>query len=198
MKAVYVGAGTDTKPFAFFPSIKKWILIDSLPNNEYGDFYDPRYDFSRPNFIKNLDSNMLSVNFVLEKIYGDKNNIRLYKNDKTDQTVIYHTNTPLPSSFDSTSNPAYQDTLDWNVICVMGHHPYDCIMKTASKDSLTFIGITTTCYWTYDEDNQNSVINAIENNNLGAERFVSFECIVKDRVVKTNNWKDFLELKKIN
>ena len=70
-KAVYFGAGTDTKPYNFFPAIKLWISADSLPNSEYGDLF-PFDNLYSNTFINRLDHNMLESNFRLDEI---KNNL---------------------------------------------------------------------------------------------------------------------------
>ena len=55
-KAIYVGAGTDILPLLCYPNIKKWIYIDSQPNNEFGPEY---VEVFRPC----ISLMMLSINF---------------------------------------------------------------------------------------------------------------------------------------
>lgn len=148
MKAVYFGAGIDTYPYKYFPNIKLWISSDSQPLSEFGS--DIRDVYRRPEFISELDSNMLACNFRLIHVNG---NIRKYYNINTDQRVIYHTNTPIPESLESKYTPIYRDTFNWDTIYVSGFTPTSCIIKTAKPaTNLRLIGISSTCYRSFDED----------------------------------------------
>jgi hypothetical protein len=184
-KGLYAGAGTDTTPYTTYPEVKLWIALDSQPESEFGDYKDP--GFKRPSFIPELNRKMISAGFKLELIHG---NIREYTRmiDGEIQTVRYHVNTPLPSSFESSESPIYKDSLGWDVLFVAGHDPRDCILKTAGKDPI-FIGHPGTFYHASPEDRE-------YNEEICArlwDKTLKFNEYWFERDNKFKTWQDFLK-----
>ena len=69
-KAIYVGAGTDILPLLCYPNIKKWIYIDSQPNNEFGPEYVE--EFSRPYFINDVINKFFMFEFEINILCDEK------------------------------------------------------------------------------------------------------------------------------
>ena len=186
MKAVYVGAGLDTNPYQILSKIKNWIAIDSLPRSAFGYIDGPIMD---PNFVSNLDKKMELANFKLEEL---NNNIRIYYNNLTNQTVRFHINTSLPNDFNSKESQVFLDTKDWNVLFVAGHEPHPCIMKTSIDSKLIFIGMKNS-YYVPNPCNPDSICYSIHHQINSTDKFKLFEYINDDTIYSFDNWQDFLK-----
>ena len=70
-KALYIGAGIDTRPFQICDWITKFYCVDGQPHSEFGtllsgNIYKDGYDeYARPNFITELEEEYLKNDFIL-------------------------------------------------------------------------------------------------------------------------------------
>lgn len=185
-KGLYVGAGIDIKPYISFPDIKLWISIDGQPNSEFGDYTGPGLE--RPNFIRKLDKKLFSAGYKINKVEG---NIREYQ--KNDQIIRYHTNTPLPSSFNNLNNDICKDSMGWNLIYVAGHDPRDCILKTAAE-KLIFVGSEGTWYKMDENDREyNEELCARFYDKIHLDRFTEFWYRTDEKIYKFKTWEEFMK-----
>ena len=142
-KAIYIGAGMDTRPLFCFPEIKNWIYIDSRPNNEFG----PKFNtyFYDSHFINDVVNCFDLINF---NILDENEDFILFINYQTRQEVEYYINTYLPNSYLKIK----EKILGWDTLVVAGHIPSDCCMDSVTNEiPTTFIGFNDTYYGKDDE-----------------------------------------------
>ena len=99
MSAFYPGAGSDLAPPVLFPEIKHWTYLDCQPNSEHG--HDPI--FARPLFLSRLNRTMSQCGFMIQSVQG---NVRIYRNELTDQVIRYETNSVFPEAWDPVRHAA--------------------------------------------------------------------------------------------
>jgi hypothetical protein len=190
-KALYIGAGIDTRPFQSCDWISKFYCIDSQPYSEFGTLlsgriYEGGYDgFARPNFIKELEIEYFKNDFVL---IGDKTkDIRFYTNKKN-QIVCYYTNTAIPDHHLKLKDVCK----DIDSLIVAGHDP-DSIFLDYIKKRLDFIGFEGTYYGDQDADNHNGIIARLHRNEIN-HYFKSYIYFHKDGIKLTFPlWEDFMD-----
>lgn len=142
-KAIYIGAGMDTRPLFCFPEIKNWIYIDSRPNNEFG----PKFNtyFYDSHFINDVVNCFDLINF---NILDENEDFILFINYQTRQEVKYYINIYLPNSYLKIK----EKILGWDTLVVAGHIPSDCCMDSVTNEiPTTFIGFNDTYYGKDDE-----------------------------------------------
>ena len=72
-KALYIGAGIDTKPFQLCDWITKFYCVDGQPHSEFGTLLSGRIckggddGYARPNFIKEVDCDVISTDATTPK-----------------------------------------------------------------------------------------------------------------------------------
>ena len=188
MKAVYVGAGVDTKPIENFKNIKFFYYIDGQPNSEFGVKKsgiirsDGSDGFSRPNFISKLDNNMKDAGLKLVNIYD---NLRIYSNN--DQMVYYYTNTSIPEHYEYLKDKIN----DFDTLIVIGHDPDSIFLNATSKD-IHFIGNQGTCYSNDKFESENSICYKMHNSDL-SKRFNKFSYLSKyNRIYNFEKWNKFV------
>lgn len=188
MKAIYIGAGIDTKPFNIFRNIKRFDCFDSQPNSAFGTLQSKSFmpdgsnGYSRPNFIPILDSKMKEINFELINV---KDNIRTYSNN--DQTVYYHTNVAIPEHYENIKN----NIRNFDTLIVAGHDP-DSIFLDATRKKIHFIGFEETCYHNSEHESKNSILYRIHNDNI-QHMFNSYSYYYKNKVYEFNTWSGFYD-----
>ncbi len=152
-KAIYIGAGMDTRPLFCFPKIKKWIYIDSRPNNEFG----PKFNtyFYDSHFINDVVNCFDLINF---NILDEKEDFILFINYQTGQEVEYYVNTYLPNSYLKIK----EKILGWDTLVVAGHIPSSCCMDSVTTEiPTTFIGFNNTYYLdALDEDHEYTTVKS--------------------------------------
>jgi len=179
MNAIYIGAGTDLRPVNYIKYIKNFIYLDSQPNSEFGikqalEWNDGEHTgkftdgFSRPKFIKNLDSEMNNNNFNLINV---NDNLRVYSNKE--QIINYYTNISIPELYKKIN----KNIENFDTLIVAGHDP-DSIILDATKNNIHFIGFEGTCYSPDDNppDNPNSIITRLHNEEI-SNRFNKYTYI---------------------
>ena len=190
-KALYIGAGIDTRPFQLCHWITKFYCVDGQPNSEFGallsgNIYKNGYDgFARPNFIKNLEEEYLKKNFTFTGSVNKEE--RFYTNNKN-QIVCYYVNTAIPDHHFKLRDVCKEiDTL-----VVAGHDP-DSIFLNYVKKRLDFIGFEGTYYGNQEIDNHNGIIARLHRNEINHyfKSFIYFHNN-KERVVFTF-WEDFVD-----
>lgn len=189
-KAIYVGAGNDILPLLCYPNIKKWIFIDSQPNNEFGPEYVE--EFSRPYFINDVINKFFMFEFEINRL-DDKEDFIEFINFKTDQKIKYYFNTYLPDNIDQVQ----EEVKGWDTLIVAGHHPDSCIMDYKKRDyPSTFIGFTQTVYSDGDYDNQNNIVTQIFNGKFKFDNYLyntspDWWCLYFELEQKVRNSKTF-------
>lgn len=194
MKAVYIGAGTDTRPIENFKDIKLFYYIDGQPNSEFGTLQsgiirnDGSDGFYRPKFISKLDDNMKSIGLKLINIYG---NLRIYSNN--DQMVYYYTNTAIPDHY-----KYLKDKINnFDTLIVAGHDPDSIFLNTTSKN-MHFIGCQGTSYFNGEYENENSVVYKMHNSDLKS-KFNKFTFLSNcNRINNFDTWNSFYNFYKKN
>ena len=142
-KAIYIGAGIDTRPLFCFPEIKNWIYIDSQPNNEFG----PKFNayFHDLHFTNDIVNCFDLINF---HILDEKEDLIIFLNNYSGQVVEYYVNTYLPDSY----LKIREKILGWDTLVVAGHIPSDCCMDSVTNEiPTTFIGFNDTYFGKNDE-----------------------------------------------
>ena len=185
MKALYVGAGTDTLPYELLTDIKDFVHIDSQPFSEFDvkqseiimdDGYSP------PDFLTSLTDNYATKK--LEPIYDDNNKI-IYVNK--DRAITYFTNTSIPNNI----NIVFQDIKDVDTLIVRGHDPHSMIMDIIEKP-ITFIGFSSTSYANYNDDD--TVIKQLHTNQTIRDKFNKFIFYDEHNHKHTfNTWEEFIK-----
>jgi hypothetical protein len=189
-KALYIGAGTDTRPLQSCEWITNFYCVDGQPNSEFGallsgNIYEGGYDgYSRPNFIKDLEAEYLKGEFVLTGQNMDEQ--RFYINNKK-QIVRYYTNTAIP-------NHHYR-LREWckdiDTLIVAGHDPDSIFLKYIAH-RLDFVGFEGTYYGDQENDNQNGIIARLHRNEIN-HYFKSYIYIHNDgRKLIFALWEDFM------
>jgi|MDSY01.1.fsa_nt_gb hypothetical protein len=187
MNAIYIGAGIDLCPVNYLKYIKNFNYLDSQPNSEFGllEYIDEtgKNGFSRPKFIKNLDSKMNNNNFNLINV---NDNLRVYSNKK--QIINYYTNISIPELYKKIN----KNIENFDTLIVAGHDP-DSIILDATKNNIHFIGFEGTCYSPDGNppDNPNSIITRLHNEEI-SNRFNKYTYIYNNGTNKTfDTWKLF-------
>jgi len=187
MKAVYVGAGLDTRPIEHFKEIKLFYYIDGQPNSEFGILQSETImenglnAYYRPQFISNLDNNMTNIGLTLINVYG---NLRIYSNN--DQMVYYYTNSAIPEHYEHLKNKIQ----NFDTLIVKGHDP-DSIFLDATSNKIHFIGSQGTCYSNDEFENDNSIIYKMHNCDLKT-KFHKFSFLSKcNRINEFDTWDKF-------
>lgn len=148
MTAVYAGAGDDLSPAILFPSIKRFIYIDSQPLTEYGGLrLFP--GCSRPNFVARVEREMQKNGFTKLE------NTLEYHNPETKQCIKYYMNCCFPREL---SAPLLRDIKTADTLICCGHVPSEILIRLMKDGPKTFIGNNITCYkndnetyWTVDQ-----------------------------------------------
>jgi hypothetical protein len=189
-KALYIGAGIDKIPFKFCDWITKFYCVDSQPYSEFGTLLSDTIcenghnGFSRPNFIKELEDEYLTNNFILT---GDKtNDIKFYTNCR-DQIICYYTNTAIPDHHFKLREVCKEI----NALIVAGHDP-DSILLNYVTHRLDYIGIEGTYYGDQEADNHNGIIARLHREEIN-HYFKSFIYFHNDgRKLTFSLWEDFM------
>ena len=160
-KAIYIGAGMDTRPLFCFPEIKNWIYIDSRPNNEFG----PKFNtyFYDSHFINDVVNCFDLINF---NILDENEDFILFINYQTRQEVKYYINIYLPNSYLKIK----EKILGWDTLVVAGHIPSDCCMDSVTNEiPTTFIGFNDTYY---GDDDEYSIISGLYKGQYKFDKYI--------------------------
>ena len=195
MNAVYIGAGIDLCPVNYLKYIKNFNYLDSQPNSEFGmqqalewkkgewtgKFTD---GYFRPNFIKNLDSEMNKNNFYLTNV---NDNLRVYSNKE--QTINYYTNISIPELYKKIN----KNIENFDTLIVAGHDP-DSIILDATNNKIHFIGLEGTCFSPDGDppDNPNSIITRLHNEEI-TNQFNKYTYIYDGTNKSFDTWKLFYD-----
>lgn len=180
--ALYVGAGTDTRPLVRLPTVERFVYVDGQPESEFPESpYVP--GFARPAFLKQLDSAMSAVQFTLASV---DDYLRTYRCG--DRVVEYYTNTGVPSKLDRLPKSAC------DVIVCAGHDPDGRVLSHAASPSpLTFVGFQGSCY--KSPEGPETLVGKLHNDPAARalfHRFYYFE--PHTPFVLVYGWSHFLEL----
>ena len=133
MRAVYIGAGSDTLPIVLFRDITVFYYIDCMPNTYCGR---PATQSKSDRLMKDLERNMSKIGMGLVSVDSD---VRTYTNGA--QTVVYFTNCSFPKDM-SVVLPLIRD---YDALIVCGYCPRRDVLNATTKP-IRFIGTHTTCY----------------------------------------------------
>jgi hypothetical protein len=155
MKAVYIGAGLDMIPL-LFTNYDEFILVDSLPNEEY-----PNIEFER-NLINKMENN----DFLFVK--QDKESCKyIFRNDKLNKVVNYF----YSHSFPESSNKFLDNSLsNFDALIVCNFIPKKDIMNFA-KPTIHFIGCTESLYLCEYDDKEQYIDWYLEENMNRVNKF---------------------------
>tara|TARA_B100000902_G_scaffold390320_1_gene439056 strand:- start:1234 stop:1833 length:600 start_codon:yes stop_codon:yes gene_type:complete len=190
-KALYIGAGIDTRPFQLCDWATKFYCVDSQPYSEFGtllsgNIYKDGYDgYARPNFIKELEEEYIKKDFVLT---GCNINEQRFYTNKKNQIVCYYVNTAIPDHHFRLRDVCKEiDTL-----IVAGHEP-DSIFLNYVKNRLDFIGFEGTYYGNQEIDNHNGIIARLHRNEVN-HYFKSYIYFHNNgKKLTFSLWEDFMD-----
>ena len=194
MKAVYVGAGTDTRPIRYLKDISHLYCIDGQPFSEFGtgvhacnpDYcHDGCSGYSRPGFLPRLDEEMKVVSRRL--VSSPEDEIREYRpsNGANGLAVTYFTNTAIPEHVDNVQDKV----ADFDMLIVAGHDPHSRIMDCTTK-RVVFIGFEGTVY--SEGEDRGHVITRLVEEPMFRKRFRSFIFVINGYPHHFGTWSGFL------
>jgi hypothetical protein len=192
---LYIGANLHLEVLQDFPD-KDFILIDSLPINEYGYDYYSR-NFYRESFVVKLHEKFtelgfqLSYRIILTNNYEeiDKKHLEAtmleYINKTTNQYVHYYISTCIPlhlhnrnlfSNKTETISQLLEDIKQCDTLLICGHMPHYDILEYLSS-SIVLIGYTGTVFpdisnENYILDEEDKLIEKLVKNNRISEYIV--------------------------
>ncbi len=196
MKAVYVGAGTDTRPIRHLKDISHLYCIDGQPFSEFGAMThqcDPTYcrpgctGYSRQSFLPAQDDAMQSVSQQL--VSSPLKDTRVYRpsNGANGPAVTYFTNTAIPEHVDQV-----QDKIaNFDTLIVAGHDPHSRIMDCTTK-RVVFIGFEGTVY--SEGEDRGHVITRLIEEPMFRKRFRSFIFVINGYLHHFGTWDGFLTM----
>jgi hypothetical protein len=178
--ALYVGAGTDTRPLTALSEVTRFLYVDGQPESEFPEVSTTEPGYARPRFLAALDRAMADVGFVLDRQEG---HVRTYRCGV--RWVEYHTNTGIPSRVSRL--PA--DVCD--TLIVAGHHPHSvAVERCCHATGLTFVGLQGTVYrWCMG--NLTSVVDRLHTNETFRDRFESFRYLTPHGSRTAETWEQF-------
>tara|TARA_B100001540_G_scaffold217890_1_gene192493 strand:- start:192 stop:839 length:648 start_codon:yes stop_codon:yes gene_type:complete len=208
--AVYIGAGTLLEHLEHIDA-NKIVCIDGQPFSEFGKMaswsnespfcclppipcWFQRNGFSRSNFIQQLKESAKACGLQLIKKEVNK---YTFKNEQTNQTIIYFINTAFPDDYDRIAD----EILDFKHLIVMGYDPHSEIMKFTSN-MVTFWANTYTVYqkdpfydqFASEDGDDKDVIYQLNYNDDFKKYFNSFNLIrFNGEIEKFNSWDELLE-----
>ena len=194
MKAVYVGAGTDTRPIRYLKDISHLYCIDGQPFSEFGtgvhacnpDYcHDDCSGYSRPGFLPRLDEEMKVVSRRL--VSSPEDEIREYRpsHGANGLAVTYFTNTAIPEHVDNVQDKV----ADFDMLIVAGHDPHSRIMDCTTK-RVVFIGFEGTVY--SEGEDKGHVITRLVDEPMFRKRFRSFIFVINGYPHHFGTWSGFL------
>jgi len=189
MRALYVGAGCDTRPLAVLSSMSLLVCADSHPFCEFGTRRcrggawgsactpaSTEHCLSRPFFSPRLDDAMRRAHAPLTRVRGHE---RRYGD-----RVVYLTDTALPEHVDALLPHAPFDAL-----VVAGHHPHASVLPLLAPAS-TLVGFHGTAFAADDEEEDTVVGRCQRGRDVPFARFLY---VARDGARRrTDCWKDFL------
>jgi len=188
MKAIYIGAGSDTRPLKRLDFITTFVHVDSQPYSEFGTrqcnikMAGGYNGYSRPKFVKRLCKNMKSVGMILVSV--DKNII--YYKDIDNRSLRYYINTAVPDH-----NKFVESEINTSDILIMaGHDPHYSILEFVNK-KIMFVGFEGTCFSDCGEYEEGSLTQSLHVGNT-LEKFSSFTYVSSDAIEKFNTWGEFV------
>lgn len=193
MKAVYVGAGIDTRPLIDLSNkVKIFHYIDSLPFSLYG--IRSKYNehnkniYSRPNFIPKLDDKLNKIGFQLT---SETDHLRIYIHN--DIILFYHINTSIPEHIHLISNHIH----NYDILIVAGHHPHMNIIFPTQK-KIHLIGYYGTSFHNPLEENETiiyeyDIIEELYKNTINTS-FQKYTYIDNKLIHHTfDTWNEFIQ-----
>jgi len=196
MKAVYVGAGTDTRPIRHLKNMSHLYCIDGQPFSEFGAMThqcDPTYcrpgctGYSRQSFLPKLDDAMRSVSQQL--VSSPIKEIREYRpsNGSDGPAVTYFTNIAIPEHVDKVQD----EIANFDMLIVAGHDPHSRIMDCTTK-RVVFIGFEGTAY--SEGEAEGHVITRLRGEPRFRKRFSSFIFVTNGYLHHFGSWDGFLTM----
>ena len=188
MRALYVGAGCDTRPLPVLSSMSLLVCADSQPFSEFGTRRcrgeawgcactpaSAEHCYSRPLFSLHLDNAMHRAHAPLMRVRGHE---RRYGD-----RVVYLTNTAIPEHVD-----ALRPHAPFDALVVAGHHPHASVLPLLSSVS-TLVGFHGTSFAA--DDDEDTVVGRCHRG--WDVPFVSFVYVACDGARRrTDCWRDFL------
>lgn len=199
-KILYVGAGLHTEIIKNFPTVKKFILVDSRPRTEFGYEYYFR-PFYRPYFFEELISKLRD--YELKENVKLTNNYEEINREHLDPTLLHFIKEKIELKyFISTGIPCdlyneifVNELRDCDTLLISGHDPNSRIMDYIKKP-FHFIGYSSTYFpknlESFEEDEYNSAIKYILENpdKVKSYTYVDYNTGTNKTVY---NYEDFYE-----
>jgi len=174
-KILYFGAGTYLEPINHFYEINNFVLVDSLPKNEYGFDYYSKLNY-RKDFLFQLEKKIKDNNLILIEKKVLTNNFSEINVKNLESECLYLTNANLLKKnikyYTSTSIPnnlydnyqLQQDIESCDSLLICGYMPHIKIINYIKKP-FNFIGYSGTYFpkniYEYDAnntDNENTIL----------------------------------------
>jgi hypothetical protein len=161
MKAVYVGAGTDTRPLKTLKNVSEFIYIDCQPYSEFGMMrtkFKNKYDyngFERPRFINQVISKFRKAGFRLLRNILDI----IYFSNNENVIIKYYVNISIPENIDLVSH----ELEDFQYLIVAGHDPHSKILDFVNN-KVIIVGYSGTYYGNEECEHDDTFLYKLYNN----------------------------------
>ena len=196
MKAIYIGAGDDTRPISRLDGVTEFVHVDSQPYSEFGILQSQQImsnghnGYSRPRFFNRLCQCMKDVDMMLKTI--DQNVIDFVHDDgetEGDRKVRYYINTAVPEHIESFKKEI--STAD--MLIVAGHDPHISILDFTTK-KLLFVGFSETAFAEDEFPDKSTLTYHLHHPKHAAEtraKFSTFTYVSPDSMKTFDTWEEF-------
>ena len=191
MKAIYFGAGLDTRPLINLDDVKEFIYIDCQPYSEFGNIRSGNLDedgydyYERPNFINKIITEFKKVGFNLKTNIFDT----LYFSNSNDTIVKYYINISIPDDI----NLIFDELDYFDYLIVAGYHPSYKIMNYIDPNKkVNFVGFYDTYYGNSEFEFEDNIISKLYSEKVFRNNFLKFYYFDINNELKVfNDWKYF-------
>jgi hypothetical protein len=141
--AIYIGAGTDTKPLQIFKHIHEFIYVDCQPRSESTEIFP---GCERPEFPQQAHNAVTKIGYSLTK---NANDVYEFVHIQNGTILKYFMNCPFPYGL---SPALVHEIKKASVLIVCGHTPSHIILDMMKAGPKQFIGNNITCYSGEEEE----------------------------------------------
>lgn len=197
MKAIYIGAGDDTRPITRLVGVTEFVHVDSQPYSAFGILQSQQImsngsnGYSRPRFFNRLCECMKDVNMILKTI--DQNVIDFVQDDGVtdgDRKVRCYINTAVPEHVESLKKEV--STAD--MLIVAGHDPHISILDFITK-KLLFVGFSDTTFAEDEFPDKSTVMYHLHHPKHAAttqDKFSTFTYVSPESIKTFDTWAEFV------
>jgi hypothetical protein len=197
MKAIYIGAGDDTRPIKRLSDVAEFVHVDSQPYSEFGILQSQQImsngsnGYSRPRFFNHLCQCMKDANMMLKTI--DQNVIDFVEEDVVKEggrKVRYYINTAVPEHIECLK----KDISTADMLIVAGHDPHISILDFTTK-KLLFTGFSDTSFAEDEFPDKSTVMYHLHHPKHAAatrDKFSTFTYVSPDSIKTFDTWEEFV------